>query len=218
MLTHFAYPCRDTPFVDAEHADQCALHKMYIHKCSYASESKQYMYVCVYLYTYIYIHIHTCLFICQKAYLQSRTSTKTQNTSEPRCKHVCVHMICVSVCPPACPLPACLPAWSMLYVCMYVCGMSCMARYGLAWHAMCDGIGLYCIILSTYVHISSDKCMYVCLYVCVQVCMYVCMYVCVCVCMCCTARYGMAWHGMFDGMGLYLLSCQVCKPSESQRQ
>ena len=117
MLTHFAYPCRDTPFVDAEHADQCALHKMYIHKCRYASESKQYMYVCVYLYTYIYIY--TCLFICQKAYLQSRTSTKTQNTSEPRCKHVCAYdmRVCLSACLP--PPPACLEYAVCMHVCMW---------------------------------------------------------------------------------------------------
>ena len=172
--------------------------------------------MCVYICIHIYIYIHTYMSI----YLSEGIFTITyqhKDTKHKRTKmQACVCAYDMRVCLSACLPPACLPAWSMLYVCMYVCGMSCMARYGLAWHAMCDGIGLYCIILSTYVHISSDKCMYVCLYVCVQVCMYVCMYV--CVCMCCTARYGMAWHGMFDGMGLYLLSCQVCKPSESQRQ
>ena len=156
--------------------------------------------MCVYIYIHTYIYIHVYLSV--RRHIYNHVPAQRHKTQANQDASMYVHMICVSVCPPACP--PCLPAWSMLYVCMYVCGMSCMARYGLAWHAMCDGIGLYCIILSTYVHISSDKCMYVCLYVCVQVCMYVCMCVCACV-----ARPGMVWHGMVCLMGWVCTYCLV---------
>ena len=212
MLTHFAYPCRDTPFVDAEHADQCALHKMYIHKCRYASESKQYMYVCVYLYTYIYIYIHVYLSVRRHIYNHVPAQRHKTQANQDASMYVCIWYACLSVRLPA--PPACLLGVCCMYACMYV---AWVAWQGMVWHGMLCVTGLACTVLSCqrmYTYRATNACMYVCMYVC----RYVCMYVCVCVCMCCTARYGMAWHGMFDGMGLYLLSCQVCKPSESQRQ